>query len=253
MCCFSQPVISVSGTNIFARPDADGRQLLVYSMTVNAKKDLAMILPLPVNTPAGEKDVKFIDLKEYPEFFVDMDSGFPRPRQPQRGLTLGDPAAASPSTLEVVRVGDFEASFVPTQTDFSRLDERFRLPKDAWKQLPAYENYGFAVFKLKPGAMRVHPMAFSFPRQLPKTLFFPTVHIHDGKVHEKAHFDHSLYSQPTHDERPRTHGWEESYSHPGNFMKMKKVKDVVLANQHCYKFEIRGFAVNRDTFLAVEV
>jgi hypothetical protein len=253
MCCFSQPVISVSGTNIFARPDADGRQLLVYSMTVNAKKDLAMILPLPVKTPAGEKDVKFINLKEYPEFFTDMDSGFPRPDAPQ-SLTLREATpSASQSTLEVVRVGNFEASFVPTQNDFSRLDERFRLPKDAWKQLPAYENYGFAVFKLKPGAMKVHPMAFSFPRQLPKTLFFPTVHIHDGKVHEKAHFDHSLYCQPTHDERPRTKGWQESYSHPANFMQMKKTKDAVLADQHCYKFEIRGFAANKDTFLAVEV
>src|SRR5262249_38368525 len=129
MCCFSQPVISVSGTNIFARPDADGRQLLVYSMTINARNDLAMILPLPVKTTAGEKDVKFIDLKGYPEFFADMEVGFPRAHASTRGLTLGDPAAASPSALEVIRVGDFEASFVPTQKDFSRLDERFRLPK----------------------------------------------------------------------------------------------------------------------------
>jgi hypothetical protein len=253
MCCFSQPVISVSGTNIFARPDADGRQLLVYSMTINARNDLAMILPLPVKTPAGEKDVKFVDLKEYPNFFADMESGFPR-QEATQGLTLSESVpTASASKLEVVRVGNFEASFVPTQKDFSRLDERFRLPKAAWKLLPAYESYGFAVFKLKAGAMKVHPMAFSFSRQLPKTLFFPTVHIHDGKVHEKALFDHSLYCQPTHDERPRTKGWQESYGHPANFMQMKKAKEVILADQHCYKFEIRRFAENRDTFLAVEV
>jgi hypothetical protein len=252
MCCFSQPVISVSGTNIFARPQADGRQLLVYSMTLNAKKDLAMILPLPVNTPAGEKDVRFIDLKGYAEFFADLENGFPKspPASTSRSLSA---AVTSPAKLEVVHVGNFEASFVPTQNDFSRLDERFRLPADAWKQLPAYESYGFAVFKLKPGELKVHPMAFSFSRRLTKTLFFPTVHIHDGKVHEKAHFDHSLYCQPTHSERPRTNGWEESYSHPGNFMQMKKVKDVVLADQHCYKKEMRGMLVNRDTFLAVEV
>src|SRR5205814_5677001 len=161
MCCFSQPVISVSGTNIFARPDADGRQLLVYSMTINARNDLTMILPLPVKTPAGEKDVKFVDLKEYPNFFADMESGFPR-QEATQGLTLSESVpTASASKLEVVRVGNFEASFVPTQKDFSRLDERFRLPKAAWKLLPAYESYGFAVFKLKPGAMKVHPMAFS--------------------------------------------------------------------------------------------
>jgi hypothetical protein len=252
MCCFSQPVISVSGTNIFARPDVEGRQFLVYSMTINAKKDLAMILPLPVKTPAGEKDVKFIDLKGYPEFFADMESGFPKP--PTQGLfTKGEAVMTNSSaTLEVVKVGNFEASFVPTQKDFSRLDERFRLPRDAWKQLPAYESYGFAVFKLKPGALKIHPMAFSFPRRLSKTLFFPTVHIHDGKVHEKAHFDHSLFCQPTHDARPRTQGWEESYSHPGNFMQMTKVKDVVLADQHCYKKDMRGMLANKDTFLTVE-
>src|SRR5690349_19740625 len=125
MCCFSQPVISVSGTNIFARPEADGRQLLVYSMTLNAEKELAMILPLPVKTPAGEKDVKFIDLKEYPDFFADMEVGFrPPPPPPSRGIGTLSAGSAS-AKLEVVQVGNFEASFVPTQKDFSRLDERF--------------------------------------------------------------------------------------------------------------------------------
>lgn len=253
MCCFSRPVISVRGTNIFARPDADGRQLLVYSMTIDAKEDLAMILPLPVKTPAGEKDVKFIDLKGYPEFFGDMEAGFHRPEKVTRGLHLTAPATASQGMLKVVQVGSFEASFVPTQNDFSRLDERFRLPADAWKQLPTYESYGFAVFKLKPGEMKIHPMAFSFSREQTRTLFFPTVHIHDGKLHKKAEFDHAFYCQPTHDERPLTSGWEESYTHPNGFMQMKKVKGVVLGNQHCYKKEMRGMLANKDTLLAVEV
>src|SRR5882762_10921421 len=106
MCCFSQSVISVSGTNIFARPEADGRQLLVYSMVLNAKKDLAMILPLPVKTPAGERDVKFVDLKEYPEFFEDLESGFPKPLAGKSlaGLTRGHTITNSVK-LEVVQVG----------------------------------------------------------------------------------------------------------------------------------------------------
>ena len=253
MCCFSQPVISVSGTNIFARPEADGRQLLVYSMTINARNDLAMILPLPVKTPAGEKDVKFIDLKEYAEFFTDMEVGFqpPRPRASKDSAT--GVASAAPPKLEVVQVGNFEASFVPTQKDFSRLDERFRLPPDAWKELPQYKTYGFAVFKLKSGEKKVHPMAFSFPREKARTLFFPTVHIHDGKVHAKAEFDHALYCQPTHDERPATQGWKESHGHPTSFMQLTKTKDIVVADQHCYKKELRGMLANRDTFLAVDV
>src|SRR6267142_2636568 len=244
MCCFSQPVISVSGTNIFARPDADGRQLLVYSMTINAEKELAMILPLPVKTPAGEKDVKFIDLKEYPEFFADMEVGFQPPPKPTRSFGDAVASAAREAKLEVVQVGNFEASFVPTQKDFSRLDERFRLPPDAWKQLPQYESYGFAVFKLKSGEMKVHPMAFTFPREKARTLFFPTVHIHDGKVHAKAHFDHALFCQPTQDERPAAQAWKESRGHPTSFMQVNKTKGIVVADQHCYKKEMRGMLAN---------
>jgi hypothetical protein len=252
MCCFSQPVISVSGTNIFARPDADGRQLLVYSMTINARNDLAMILPLPVKTPAGKNDVKFIDLKEYPEFFADMEVGFqPPPPRATRGLAT-DSAAAASEKLEVVQVGNFEASFVPTQKDFSRLDERFRLRPDAWKELPQYESYGFAVFKLKSGEMKVHPMAFSFPRQKTKALFFPTIHIHDGKVHAKAHFDHALFCQPTQEERPATQAWKESRGHPTSFMRVNKTKGIVVPDQHCYKKEMRGMLANKDTFLVVK-
>lgn len=253
MCCFSQPVISVSGTNIFARPDADGRQLLVYSMTISAEKELAMILPLPVKTPAGEKDVKFIDLQEYPEFFADMEIGFQLPPSLSSRRFATQSAAPASAKLEVVQVGSFEASFVPTEKDFSRLDERFRIPADTWKELPQYESYGFAVFKLKSGEMRVHPMAFSFPRQKARALFFPTVHIHDGKVHSKAPFDHALFCQPTHDEHPITREWKESRGHPKSFMQVKKVKGIVVADQHCYKKEMRGMLANKDTFLAVEV
>jgi hypothetical protein len=132
------------------------------------------------------------------------------------------------------------------------LDERFRLPPDAWKQLPQYESYGFAVFKLKSGEMKVHPMAFSFPRQKTKALFFPTVHIHDGKVHAKAHFDHALFCQPTQDERPATQAWKESRGHPTSFMQVNKTKGIVVPDQHCYKKEMRGMLANKDMFLAVE-
>jgi len=253
MCCFSQPVISVSGTNIFARPDADGRQLLVYSMTINAEKELAMILPLPVKTPAGEKDAKFIDLKEYPEFFRDVEIGFSDPLAQSKSRRYGGRTLTASAALEVVQVGNFEASFVPAQKDFSRLDERFRIHGETWKQLPQYDSYGFAVFKLKPGELRVHPMAFSFPRQEPHMLFFPTVHIHDGKVHSKAYFDHALFCQPTHEERPDTKEWQESRGHPKSYMQINKAKGIVLPDQHCYKKEMRGMLANKDTFLGVEV
>ena len=155
MCCFSKPVVSVSATKIFARAEDKGRQFLVYSMSIEAGSELAMILPLPSRLPAGEKDVEFIDLKSYPQFFSDLDSGFPiavsaSSRSPSEKNGKGIDQA-----LAVVTVGDFEASFVPSINDFSRLDERFRLADNVWRKLPGYENYSFAVFKLKPGAMTV--------------------------------------------------------------------------------------------------
>jgi hypothetical protein len=56
MCCFSQPVEVVAETSIFARAAEGARQILVYSMNVKARGDLAMILPLPV--PSGAPDVR---------------------------------------------------------------------------------------------------------------------------------------------------------------------------------------------------
>jgi hypothetical protein len=251
MCCFSQPVVSVSATNIFARPAEEGRQFLVYSMTLKAKTDLAMVLPLPVKAGTDEKGVSFIDLSEYAEFFDDLLKGFPVPVRASRGGASTFSAAPPPAAmLEVVKVGSFEASFVPTLKDFSRLDERFRISDAAWKQLPEYRDHGFAVFKLKSGEAKVHPMAFSFPRKDPKTLFFPTVHIHDGKVHAKAKFDHALYCQPSESERPTIHDWQESGADARRFMAVEKTKGLILGDQHCYQKKLHGMLPNRDTLVS---
>src|SRR4051794_12617130 len=96
MCCFSQPVISVNATKIFARPGVNGHQYVVYSMALEAKQDLAMILPLPVKPTAGEPDFNFINLKEYPTFFEDMLVGFPAFET--RSLSDGAAANSLPSS-----------------------------------------------------------------------------------------------------------------------------------------------------------
>jgi hypothetical protein len=252
MCCFSQPVQSVSATKIFARSDEGELQFVVYSMSITANQDLAMILPLPVKHGAGEKAVHFISLKEYLSFFDDLELGFPKP------ITRGDTLSAVPgtdsaaATLEVIRVGNFEASFVPTVKDFARLDARFRLPVGTWNKLPGYKDYGFAVFKLKKGAGPIHPMAFSFPRRHTDRLFFPTVHIHDGKVHAKAEFDHVLYCQPHEHQHLELLHWKESAQHARSFMKLDKAKGLIEPDQHCYKMPLMGELPNKDTFLAVQ-
>jgi hypothetical protein len=246
MCCFSRNVDKVADTNIFARASREGRQFLIYAMTLSAKEDLAMILPIPTPKAVKEDAVRFINLEKYEKFFEDLRAGFPQPKSLGRKDAKGE--ADNSLTLKVVEVGSFEASFVPTVKDFARLDERFRLPANVWDNLPQYKNYGFAVFKLKKGAKRIHPMAFEFPRADDKHLFFPTVHIHDGKVHDRANFDHALYCQPSGEDLTRTN-WEESFQPAGLFMKVKQAQGLLVDDQHVYRLQLRGKLKNQDTLV----
>lgn len=256
MCCFSRPVESVTATRIFARGFPAGpesaRQYVVYSMHLEAKEELAMILPLPVASGGKEEAVRFINLKGYPDFFTAMDAGFPIIRKGNWGDGLRSAGSAKAAVPLVVHdVGSFRASYVPTVADFSRLHPQFRLPGSTWEKLPQYRTYGFAVFQLKPGAKTIHPMAFSFPRAQPKDLFFPTVHIHDGLVHPVADFDHMLYCQRNPGEKPRLRGWTESPQPASTFLEVKKTEGVVVPDEHCYRISLEGSLKNQDTRLAM--
>jgi hypothetical protein len=244
MCCFSRPVDRVANTNIFARSGKEGRQFLVYSMTLSAKEDLAMILPIPVPKEPKDDAVRFINLEKYPDFFADMLRGFPPPPATRSLGPTNSLGAKAP--LPVVEVGSFEASFVPTVKDFDRLDQRFRLPAEAWDKLPLYKDYGFAVFKLKKGAKTIHPMAFEFPRAKPERLFFPTVHIHDGKVHDTAMFDHLLFCQRSETETDPIFKWAESTQPARFFMKLDKSQGLLDPDAHCYMRAIHGRQKNED-------
>jgi hypothetical protein len=242
MCCFSRNVDKVADTNIFARSSKDGRQFLVYSMALMANDDLAMILPIPVPKDSKEDDVKFINLEKYEDFFKDANAGFP----PPRGHDKDDNKGSGTWSLKVIEVGSFQASYVPSIKDFKRLDEQFRLPENVWEKLPQYKDHGFAVFKLKKGAKRIHPMAFEFPRADPKQLFFPTVHIHDGTVHEKADFDHLLFCQRSANEA-LPEKWEESPKLANTFIKVDKTEGIMLPDAHVYRKGMHGSLKNQDT------
>jgi hypothetical protein len=199
MCCFSAPT-KVFGTQIFARLAAPGKQMLAYRMHYEAQTPTAMILPLPTkigaNGKASEAAVRFISLKETGDLFEKLASAFPQVES--FSFSRGKSASVvvpEAQVLEVHEVGDFIASFVPSIEDFSRVDPRFAIGKDIWAAIPEYKDYGFAVFQLKELKGSPHPMAFEFDTRLDATLFFPTVHIHDGAVHKTEHFEHVLYAQ----------------------------------------------------------
>jgi len=249
MCCFSGPIDVVRNTNIFARASKRGRQYLVYSMTVATTSDVAMILPIPVPKRSPDDAVKFINLEEYPDFFDALRLGFPVPQPPSPSRSeTDDPAPTAAVPLPVVEVGSYEASFVPSIKDFSRLDARFRLPEDVWVELPAYKSYGFAVFKLKSkdSEQTIHPMAFEFPRAFPERLFFPTVHIHDGEVHPEADFDHALFCQSSDGPELMSQDWRESDRPAGMFMDAAKTQGIVAPDEHCFLKELRGQHKNDD-------
>ena len=69
--------MSVSDTFIFARLTGGGSQYLAYEMKYESEEPNAMILPLPVALPAGERSIRFIDLSGYDNFFEDLSRAFP--------------------------------------------------------------------------------------------------------------------------------------------------------------------------------
>ena len=262
MCCFSNaPAFeAVTNTQIFARLTAPDRQVLAYSMTVTARESLAMILPIPVPPHSDEGAVTFINLEGYADFFDDLSRGFPAPQPRGMPIALGMPERSA--TLKVHDVGAFEASFVPTVDDFSRLDPRFTLDTAVWDRLPLYRDYGFAVFKLKgfaasgwglsrllsrggAVAKTIHPMAFSFPTRRPGALFFPTVHIHDGSVHRTAHFDHTLYGQADGQQAD----WRVSSGPARGFVDAGRTKGLVDGGRPCLRRKMVGTLPNRDVWL----
>jgi hypothetical protein len=246
MCCFTGIVESVSSTQIFARPAEGGRQYVVYHMHYKAAEPLAMVLPIPTPADAADDAVKFIDLEKYDNFFADLRNGFPMPKAARGPLPKSAPPPPE-AALPVVEVGSFEASFVPKVADFSRLDARFRLADGVWDKLPAYKKFGFAVFKLKEGNPKLHPMAFNFPRASRTSIFFPTVHIHDGEVHANAEFDHTLYLQPSGSRPPRN--WDETPQPAGMFMNVEKSAGLIAKDEHVYRLRISGRQKNQDTLV----
>lgn len=244
MCIFSREVTRISDTCIYGRLATDGQQFLAYQLSAALDQEMAMILPLPV-APTAQTPLQFLDLSDCPLFFSYLNESFgmrSRSRKPSLSLSL--------PTLEVVEVGSFQASFVPSIRDFERLDPRFRLDTSIWQQLPRYSDFGFAVFKLKEGDQKLHPMAFRFHTRYADKLFFPSVHVHDGTVPKTETFDHRLFCQSG---RHPGEGWHES-----NYMLGDKIpanqdfKELINTSKKGYRMILKGEFPNNDVVVDAE-
>lgn len=249
MCIFSGHISHVSQTRIFASMTGH-LQSLVYEMHLASPSDVAMILPLPVNKAASDP-VQFVDLSKYPRFFDDMDNMFP-PR-PRSRSSNGPVSASLSMPLPVQQVGNFDASLVPSLADFPRLDPSFRLPDEVWNHLPAYADYAFAVFQLQAGDAQIHPMALTFHASDPKSLYFPTTHVHDGSVPDFAAFDHTLYTQVPTDSSQ----WIQGTKLPTNTMIVNhnllgdRTKGLVASQLPAFRCRLSGLLNNQDIRLPV--
>jgi hypothetical protein len=248
---FSRHVEHVSATKIFARALDDGRQALIYAMQLAAREPLAMVLPLPVPPAPPENAVEFIDLSGYSTLFDDMKRAFPMlVIGPQELGRQKSRSVFRSKVLEVHEVGAFAASFVPTPRDFARLDPRFQLAPGVLAALPAYADWGFAVFQLDKAKKKVgiHPMALRFPRREPGSVFFPTVHVHDGSVPVEAHFDHALFAQlpPIFD---ALLAWTPSTAELGRDVDAGRTRGLVDATRAGWAHAIYGNEPNRDVWL----
>ena len=254
MCCFT-PVyrgqqlvpIHVSQTRIFARMAAPSVQALAYELKVDTAEPVAMILPLPTSPAAGEGALLFVDLLDYPFLFSDLELCF-QPPAPAAGPAFGAPQAGGMEpTLVMHRVGAFHASFAPSRKDLDRLDPRFRMPAGVWDSVGGYDDYGFAVFQLAAGDQRVHPMGFTFRTREPDSLFFPTVHVHDGTFHAEAEFDHVLYAQGAARDGRDTAAVFDART----FVAVDDAGGLVDGTLPLSRRTIRGTRPNRDTRLRV--
>ena len=197
---FADTVQHVASTRLFAAMSGTG-QVLVYETRVATKVANAMILPVPV-LPGTEAAIKFIDLSQFSDFFVELASLFP---QAETMVSMSAGLTSRSATLEVIRVGAFEASIVPTIGDISRLSRRFSFAGESilpWRRERGvlgvlehhYPDHAFVVYQIAKGESRLHPFAFEFTSRH-RHLFFPTFHVHDGGAPPEAWFDHELYAQ----------------------------------------------------------
>jgi len=263
MCCFSAAAtmspsfwrrlfgreaaagVHVAQTRIFARRTGE-LQTLVYAMQLSAAREVAMILPLPVALPTGDDAVRFVDLSDHGDFFDRLERCFHVLPPLARGGTAVFAQSARPR-LVVHRVGAFDASYVPGASHFDRLDPRFRLPDGFLDALPEYADHGFAVFRLASGRKKhIHPMAFHFQPRDPERLFFPTVHVHDGRVHPEAEFDHTLYWQgpqgdPALGDRAAPLSVRDAYANAP--------AEVIDVDALLYARSLRGTLPNSDTWV----
>ncbi|HUS36026.1 MAG TPA: hypothetical protein VM680_11810 [Verrucomicrobiae bacterium] len=234
----------VSATNIFARADKENAQFLVYEMRVAATEPVAMVLPLPVDQSKGENGVRFIDLQGYPNLFESLYFTFsPPPKNAEYFMGMG----GGGRSLAVQKVGAYDASFVPTIADFLRLDERFRLPDETWKKLPAYKEWGLRCLSCGRPSSGTIRWRFRLIGRVMRRFFSDGSYSRREGARERGL--RSRFVLPAGGERAGVERLDGIARAAAQFVDVQKAKGIVDGERHCYKYSIKGRRSNRDIYV----
>lgn len=105
---------------------------------------------------------------------------------------------------------------------------------------------GLPFFNTNPANKKFTRCALVFATRFADRLYFPTVHIHDGEVHEKEKFDHNLYCQLQGGGGRAMLNWEESSSNAIVFAQAGLSQGILNPATHVYRLAMRGEFENKD-------
>lgn len=254
---FADVVQRVYRTRIFSAMESVEQQILVYDARVATKVRNAMILPIPTR-PGTQAAIELVDLSGYASFFDTLSSMF------EEAVSAAMPCATpAQSVLAVVRVGAFEASIVPTVDDLSRLDRRFSFAGESflpWRRKRGlldvvrdrYADHAFVVYQIAKGESHLHPFGLRFKTRY-QSLFFPTLHVHDGDAPAQTPFDHELYAQRASflsEEMERTGQpfWEVARNERSTLPARGSLPSFVDSRSPVIRMQVGGLLPNQDTF-----
>lgn len=202
---FIGAIASVLMTSILVVPLDDGRQLTVYENAVHigrfdggrartAPEPVAMVLPVP----AGDH-FEFVDMSGIGDGFfdalkpmLDWIPTFVMPADDGKLRALSAP----PPELEVLQVGSYKCSLVPTIDDFVRLNTGVYgdiVPLTEVLVEHYATDFMFAVCMLGESAL-AHPLAYTHARAPADRLFVPTRHFHEHADGDTSiDWDHHVY------------------------------------------------------------
>eukprot|EP01128_Nolandella_sp_AFSM9_P009118 TRINITY_DN5756_c0_g1_i1.p1 TRINITY_DN5756_c0_g1~~TRINITY_DN5756_c0_g1_i1.p1 ORF type:complete len:285 (-),score=44.64 TRINITY_DN5756_c0_g1_i1:87-941(-) len=257
MCIFNTKVGVVRSTKILVAATAKGRQVTVYENAVSVvggntrkpgqygkkaaleeqvreeRNNNAMILPCPLTEGS---DIIPLNLSRDSFSFANLDKGFPEKPQLRSNARGSTNSFSFEKKLEVVQIGAYSVSIAKSLVDLSRIDTGvFKVNESI---LPALRErysvrFGFVICAFNPAnKIEPHPIGYVHDPPESKNLFVPTLHIHDGKVHQKENFDQNIYSVNTD---------EQSGQSPADLEKAYKTKP-----QKSVKAELKSKILNKD-------